>query len=230
MPTGYTDDWPRVVRTDPKGRFVVVEKPSGALSVPGKGEQKQDCVASRVAAWLLSDRYSGTSFSPIVHRLDMDTSGLMVLALDPEAQRRLSADFEARRVDKAYIALVRGRPGMEAGIIDLPIRLDVDRRPIQIVDHTHGKPAQTRWRVLAMEPDRTRLRLEPVTGRTHQLRVHCASMGWPIIGDVLYGVEEDRDPTDPTRPKERLMLHAAELEFPDPSGAGRIRCVSPPPF
>lgn len=224
------DDWPRLVHHDPRGRFIVVDKPAGVLSVPGKGEAKQDCVASRVLERWVPGGVATGAFSPIVHRLDMDTSGLMVLALDPETQRRLSADFEARRVDKAYIARIHGCPPMEEGTIDLPMRLDVDHRPMQIVDHAHGKPALTRWKLLAMEPGGARLRLEPHTGRTHQLRVHCAAIGHPIIGDVLYGLVIDRDPLDPSRPAERLMLHASELEFPDPSGSGRVRCTLPPGF
>lgn len=210
----------RVVRLDPRRRFVVVDKPAGMLSVPGKGAEKQDCAAARVRA-----AFPDASGPLVVHRLDMDTSGLLVFGLDEESQRRLSRQFEMRRVEKAYTALVAGVPGAESGVIDLPMRPDIDNRPVQIVDHERGRPALTRWRVEAIEPDRTRLRLEPLTGRTHQLRVHCAHMGWPILGDVLYGPQPQTAAAAP-----RLMLHAAELAFFDPSDGAWVRVVSPPPF
>lgn len=204
-----------IVRTDPLGRWVVICKPHGILSVPGKGPDKQDCAASRVQA-----AFPAARGPLIVHRLDMDTSGLMVLGLDADAQRALSAQFESRTVGKAYIALVSGQPHSECGLVDVPMRLDVDRRPYQIVDYEHGRTATTRWRLLTCEVDRSRLRLEPETGRTHQLRVHCAHIGHPIIGDVLY----DGEPAD------RLMLHAAELSFDDPTTRERIMVTSPAPF
>lgn len=213
----------RIIAADHTGRWVVVDKPSGMLSVPGKGEDKQDCVAARVRAAVARP---GMEAGPlIVHRLDMDTSGLMVLGLDPEAQRGLSRQFEDRSVAKAYIALVLGTPSVESGIIDAPMRLDVGRRPYQVIDHQQGRPALTRWRLLSIETDRARLQLEPETGRTHQLRVHCAFMGHPIIGDVLYGPQPETAASGP-----RLMLHAARLEFDDPTDRRRVRVASPPPF
>ncbi|MBX3401840.1 MAG: RluA family pseudouridine synthase [Phycisphaeraceae bacterium] len=185
-------------------RFVVVNKPAGLLSVPGKGPDKQDCVASRVLRM-----FPHASGPLVVHRLDMDTSGLIVVALDADAQRDLSRQFEQREVEKAYIALVEGIVPSDSGEINAAIRLDIDRRPYHIVDPVHGAPSLTHWNVLAFETDRTRLRFVPHTGRTHQLRVHAAHIGHPIIGDPLYGRRE--------HPDQRLMLHAAELAFRDPS-------------
>lgn len=213
-------------------RYVVVEKPPGMLSVPGKGPHKQDCVCSRVAA--MFPRATGPL---VVHRLDMETSGLLVFGLDPDAQRALSWQFESRRVEKAYIALLDGevRCAGECGVVSLPLRTDLDRRPVQIVDWAHGRPARTRWRIIGREIDRTRVRLEPITGRTHQLRVHAATpaapthspnpehggLGCPILGDPLYG-DADSAP--------RLMLHAAWLTFLDPDSGRRVEFESPVPF
>lgn len=200
-------------------RYVVIDKPSGLLSVPGKGEANQDCVAARVA------RLFPKAHGPlIVHRLDMDTSGLIVLGLDPDAQRDLSGQFERREVDKAYIALVEGIVHSNSGTIDVPMRTDIDNRPYQIIDRIHGKPSLTHWTVLSLETDRTRLRMVPHTGRTHQLRVHAAHMGHPIIGDVLYGSISDRARAG------RLMLHAAEIAFCEPGTSRAVRFESRPPF
>jgi tRNA pseudouridine32 synthase / 23S rRNA pseudouridine746 synthase len=187
------------------------------LSVPGKGPDKADCVAARIPA--LFPQASGPM---VVHRLDMETSGLMVLGLDEDAQRDLSRQFETRRVEKAYIALLGdGPPLADQGEINLPLRPDLENRPIQIVDSIHGREATTRWRLLATEVDRLRIRFEPLTGRTHQLRVHAAiGLGRPIVGDALYRGE----------PAERLMLHAAELSFCEPGSRRRVEFVSTPPF
>jgi tRNA pseudouridine32 synthase/23S rRNA pseudouridine746 synthase len=202
--------------------FVVVEKPPGMLSVPGKGPEKSDCVATRVRAM-----FPAATGPLIVHRLDMETSGLIVLGLSPEAQRELSAQFEAREVEKVYTALLEGSVPRDEGIIDLPLRLDPDNRPYQLVDLDRGRGAVTRYRVVAREPDRTRVEFAPETGRTHQLRVHAATprercgLGCPIIGDVLYGHG---------RPGDRLMLHASRLAFRLPGGGARVEFVSAPPF
>lgn len=161
----------------------------------------------------------------------METSGLMVFALDEAAQRELSMEFEARRTRKAYAALVAGAVTRDHGTIDLPMRADLDQRPIQIVDHLHGRPAQTRFRVTAREIDRTRLRLEPITGRTHQLRVHCAhadGLACPIIGDSLYAPSDAASPT--AGQPARLMLHASELAFREPGGGSLVEFNSPVPF
>lgn len=201
-------------------RYVVIEKPSGLLSVPGKGEEKQECAVSQAR------RLFPLATGPlVVHRLDMDTSGLMVFALDPEAQRELSAEFEQRRVGKRYIALVDGVVSGEHGEIDLPMRLDVDRRPLQIIDHEHGRPSHTRWALKSLETDRSRLVLEPLTGRTHQLRVHLAAIGHPILGDVLYGPQPRTASLSP-----RLCLHASMLSFREPGSGHRRTFESVVPF
>lgn len=208
------------------GRFVVVDKPAGLLSVPGKGEANQDCVARRVAR-----AFPQATGPLIVHRLDMATSGLLVLALDPDAHRSLSMAFERRAVSKRYEALLAGDLSTlgSGGNIDLPIRTDITRRPLQIVDDVHGKPSQTRWRLMGVEHGptgpRSRVEFEPITGRTHQLRLHSATpqprgLGCPILGDDLYGGE----------PAARLMLHASELRFPHPDGGGNVVARSPTPF
>ena len=200
-------------------RFVVVSKPSGLLSVPAKDPAITDHVVSRVAA-----RYPGSSGPLSVHRLDMETSGLLVLALDPSAHRDLSIQFQERRVQKTYVALVHGRVEADAGTIELPLRLDPDRRPHQVVDARRGRAAETSWRVLARESDVTRIELKPRTGRTHQLRVHCAhtaGLGHPILGDRLYG-----DPSSAPR----LMLHARRLVFEHPSHYRPVDVEDPEPF
>lgn len=210
-------------------RFVIIDKPAGMLSVPGKGPDKQDCAAARVRA-----AFPSATGPLVVHRLDMETSGLLVFALDEDTQRDLSAQFENRRVEKAYLALVAGSLRADAGEVRAPLRPDLANRPYQIVDFAHGRPAVTRFQVLAREVDRTRLRLEPITGRTHQLRMHCAwpgpapagadggaVIGSPILGDVLYG-----DPNSAPR----LMLHAAALSILDPQTGRRACFTSPSPF
>ena len=212
--TGHAGDI-EIVHAGPA--YVVIDKPSGMLSVPGRGDDKADCAASRVR-----EAFPGASGPLVVHRLDMETSGLMVLGLTPAAQRHLSMQFERRRVEKRYRALVSGLIDEDEGVIDLPLRADIERRPIQIVDHDLGKPARTAWRVLSRETDRTRLELTPETGRTHQLRVHMATgIGCPIVGDVLYG---DADGA------ERLMLHATWLSIIDPESGRRASFESAAPF
>ena len=193
--------------------LLVVDKPSGLLAVPGRGADKQDCLAARVQA-----RYADAL---IVHRLDMATSGLMVMARGAAAQRALSKAFAAREVNKRYIAVVAGRLDAPAdgwgvpedwGTIDLPIIVDWPNRPLRIVDHTHGKPSLTRWRVLGHDETglNTRVELEPVTGRSHQLRVHLRALGHPILGDALYA------PPDVQALAGRLLLHAGSLRFVHP--------------
>ena len=205
------------------GRFVAVDKPAGFLSVPGKGEANQDCVAARVRAM-----FPGATGPLTVHRLDMDTSGLLVLGLDEDAQRTLSMQFEARTVEKKYVALLGGdvpvRVGAREGEIRVPIRPDITRRPIQIVDDVHGRVAITRWRVIEVRKGVTRVEFLPITGRSHQLRLHAAhvrGLGTPILGDPLYG--------DPAAAP-RLMLHASFLAIDDPHTGNRVVVQSPPPF
>lgn len=204
--------------------LVVVDKPAGVLSVPGKGEANQACVATWVR-----EHFPHAQGPITVHRLDMETSGLMVVALNASVHRALSALFERRQVEKHYEALIA--PGLrssglaESGEIDLPLRPDIDRRPIQIVDRIHGRPSRTLYRVLDDPGPQARLALEPLTGRSHQLRLHCAhpaddgGLGRPIIGDRLYG----------GLPAARLMLHAVELAFTAPDGEP-IRVQRPAPF
>jgi tRNA pseudouridine32 synthase / 23S rRNA pseudouridine746 synthase len=196
--------------------LVVVDKPAGLLAVPGRGEDMQDCLSARVAARWPDAR--------VVHRLDMATSGLMLFARGADAQRHLNAAFAQRRIDKCYVAVVHGLVEAEAGAIEAPLSADWPRRPRQRIDHEHGRPAVTRWRVLGRDAggQRTRIELEPVTGRTHQLRVHLCSIGHAIVGDPLYGEDADAEP--------RLLLHAERLAFPHPRDARPFVFTSPPPF
>ncbi|HWH72695.1 MAG TPA: RluA family pseudouridine synthase [Methylibium sp.] len=192
--------------------LLVVVKPAGLLAVPGRGADKQDCLSAR-----LQRRWPGAR---IVHRLDEATSGLMVFALDLPTQRALGRAFEHREVDKGYVAVVAGRVAATAGVIDLPIGADWADRPRRRIDPAGGRPALTRWRVLAQDATTTRLALEPLTGRTHQLRVHLAALGHPIVGDRLYGGP----------PADRLRLHASLLAFVHPVDGGLRTYDSPPPF
>ena len=202
--------------------FAVIDKPSGLLSVPGKGPHKQDCAAARVRAM-----FPNATGPLVVHRLDMETSGLLVFGLSPDSQRELSRQFEARIPEKAYNALVEGTVTLDEGEISLPMRPDVENRPWQMVDYLHGRSAVTRYRVLSREIDRTRVKFEPLTGRAHQLRLHAATareqggLGCPILGDVLYGDVHSAP---------RLMLHAAYLSFLDPATGGRVAFESQTPF
>lgn len=187
--------------------LLVLDKPAGLLSVPGRGLDKQDCLSARVQA-LFPDAL-------VVHRLDMATSGLMLFARSPAAQRDLSRAFAERRVGKRYVAMVAGdlaSPAQTWGVIDLPIAVDWPRRPLRKIDHQLGKASVTRWRVAARCADRgtTRLELEPETGRSHQLRVHLQALGHPILGDSLYGTPESQAMA------ERLLLHATRLAFRHP--------------
>lgn len=201
--------------------LLVVDKPSGLLAVPGRGPGKQDCLSARVQA-----HYPDAL---VVHRLDMDTSGLMVMARGAMMQRILSRAFAARAVTKRYVAVVAGRletPAQAWGEIDLPLICDWPNRPRQIVDLSLGKPSLTRWRVLAHEAAgrATRVELEPVTGRSHQLRVHMCELGHPILGDPLYA------PPGLRALAPRLQLHAASLQLPHPADGHGLAFESTPPF
>jgi tRNA pseudouridine32 synthase/23S rRNA pseudouridine746 synthase len=196
--------------------LVVVDKPAGLLSVPGRGPHLQDCAAARVQA-----RFADAL---IVHRLDMATSGLLLFARGPEVQRVLSRAFAQREVHKRYVAVVAGPMHGERGEIDLPLIADWPNRPLQKVDREHGKPSLTRWRALGIEGERTRLELEPVTGRAHQLRVHLQAIGHPIVGDALYAPAEVRAGAA------RLLLHAAALRFAHPVGSETLEIESAVPF
>lgn len=194
--------------------IVVVNKPAGLLSIEGRGDDKKDCIASRIKSL-----YPNCISQPCVHRLDQATSGLMVLGLTQEAHDNLSIAFEKRLPHKIYEALVYGRIAEEEGTIEIPIRLDINNRPYQIVDFENGKNAITKWKRLSVENHfghkYTRLMLEPITGRTHQLRVHCAyGLGHPIVGDRLYGYRNCNGLNPETAP--RLMLQARKLTFTHP--------------
>lgn len=192
--------------------LLVWSKPSGLHTVPAKPPGPQDCLLTRAAA-----AFPGAL---LVHRLDRDTSGLVVMARTRLAQRHLGWQFERRQVAKTYIARVAGRVAEDEGRIDLALRCDWPNRPRQMV-HADGRPSTTLWRVLAREPGATRLELTPLTGRSHQLRVHCLALGHPILGDPLYG--------DPALAP-RLQLHAARLGFRHPDGGARRAFAAPAPF
>lgn len=194
--------------------LLVAEKPAGLLSVPGRLPENQDCLVSRLQA-LHADVLT-------VHRLDQVTSGLMLYARGKDMQAALSMQFEQRRVSKRYEAVLEGLLEGEAGEVALPLICDWPNRPKQMVDLERGKPALTRWRVLDRDRhgQRTRVELEPVTGRSHQLRLHMASLGHPIVGDVMYGAQ----------PAERVHLHACRLGFAHPVSGEVVEFVSKSPF
>ncbi len=197
--------------------FIVINKPSGLLSVPGRGPDKADCLSARVQAEFPD--------ALVVHRLDMETSGLMVFARNLHAQRALNRAFEQRLVEKYYVAIAAGNLENDQGTINLPLICDWPNRPRQMVDHAIGKPSTTHYVVLARDEPRiqTRVGLTPVTGRSHQLRVHMASLGHAIIGDSLYSVNPPPD-------GQRLLLHAAKLSFPHPVTSESVNCTSDVPF
>ena len=198
--------------------LLVLDKDAGLLAVAGIGPEKADCLAARVAAVRPGAR--------IVHRLDRDTSGLIVMALDARTHRHLSCQFEARGVGKRYGALVAGTMVEESGTIDLPIAKDLTSPPRQRIDFDHGRPSVTRWAVALrlIDPARTRVHLHPETGRSHQLRIHMREIGHPILGDDLYA------PPDIRALAPRLCLHAERLEFAHPVTKETVSFESPSPF
>jgi len=197
-------------------RLLVLDKPSGLLAVPGRGPELQDCLASRVQQVFPTAR--------VVHRLDRDTSGLMLMALDLEAQRQLSRQFERRLVQKRYECIVSGLPAGSEGLIDLPIGRDLAQPPRYRIDRDTGRASQTGWRLLQQQDDRARLAVEPVTGRSHQIRLHLATIGHPILGDPLYA--------DPAvlAAADRLLLHACELSVAHPDDGRPVSWQSACPF
>lgn len=199
--------------------IVVVIKPGGLLSVPGRRPEHQDCVSSRLQAIIPT-----MIAQPAVHRLDMYTSGLMVYAVTKAAHRNLSIQFEQQQVHKKYIALLEGLLDEDSGEITLPFRLDIDNRPIQIYDPIHGKIGITQWKTLQVEANTTRVEFTPLTGKTHQLRVHAAhpkGLNTPIIGDSFYGTGKDGD---------KMMLHASALQFTHPATAQPLSYSAAPDF
>lgn len=206
-------DQPRILHVDPF--LLIVSKPAGLLSVPGRGADKADCLVARLQA-----NFPGAL---IVHRLDMGTSGLMVLARDADSHRALSRLFASRAMYKRYEACVQGLPIEDAGTVTQPLITDWPNRPRQKIDLEIGKPALTHFRILARDPqaDYSRVELEPHTGRSHQLRVHMQYLGHPILGDELYGVAASAP---------RLLLHATTLAFTHPATGQNLRVHEDAPF
>lgn len=196
--------------------LIVVDKPSLLLSVPGRGSGKADSVVSR-----LEKDYPGIRE---VHRLDWETSGLMLLARNKQAHSELSRQFREREVGKRYVALVFGVPSVTEGEVAYPLRCDWPNRPRQMVDMEQGKPSTTYWRLLHVADGVSRVELIPFTGRSHQLRVHMQAIGHPILGDGLYAHEQARNLAP------RLMLHARDLEITHPLSGERMVFASPVPF
>jgi len=194
---------------------LLIDKPAGLLSVPGKGPHLADCLLSRV-----QDAFPDAL---LVHRLDRDTSGVMIFALTPHAQRHLGLQFEKRMTKKTYVARVWGTPAEKTGTVDLPLIVDWPNRPKQKVCFETGKPAQTDWRVLKSQGETSRIRLQPHTGRSHQLRVHMLALGHPILGDPFYASGAAGD-------FPRLMLHSQELRFNHPQGGRSMKIRATVPF
>lgn len=194
--------------------LLVLDKPAGLLSVPGKGEHLADCLIARAQARFPS--------ALLVHRLDRDTSGVIVFAMTPNAQRHLGLQFEKRATKKFYVARVAGRLEPRGGEVDAPIRVDWPNRPLQMIAED-GRPAQTGWRVQRYDEGETRVRLMPKTGRSHQLRLHMKHIGHPILGDPLYYPES-------TGTYPRLMLHSEELRLRHPDGGAQMVFRSKAPF
>jgi tRNA pseudouridine32 synthase/23S rRNA pseudouridine746 synthase len=197
--------------------FLVVSKPSGLLSVPGRGEDKSDSMVTRVQAEFAD--------ALVAHRLDRDTSGLLIFPLGAKMHRQISMMFEQRVIEKSYVAVVMGKLQPLLGEVDLPLIVDWPNRPRHMVDKVNGKPSQTRFQVLSYDEasNTSRVRLEPITGRTHQLRVHMQALGHPILGDTLYA-----PPAESQTP--RLLLHAHTLDFKHPVTGKKLELISPIPF
>lgn len=209
------EPWLEVMHQDDD--ILVLNKQSGLLSVKGKDPDHADCLEARA----VGDFPSAT----VVHRLDLDTSGVMIMALNMDAHRFLSRGFQDRKTDKTYYARVLGHPVVDSGTVDLPLKCDWPNRPKQKVDFDEGRSALTHWFVETRHDDGTTLmRLKPVTGRSHQLRVHMLEIGHPILGDRFYGQGGALDRAN------RLMLHAADINFYHPRTNERVTFAAPTPF
>ncbi len=215
MSTPYDPPHDPLVVLHEDHEVLLVDKPSGLLSVPGKGPDLADCLITRV------QKVFPTAL--LVHRLDRDTSGVMIFALTPHAQRHLGLQFEKRQTKKTYVARVWGEVAEKTGTIDLPLIVDWPNRPKQMVCHETGKQAITDWRIQRKTETETRIRLMPQTGRSHQLRVHMLAMGHPILGDPFYA-------EGPARKFSRLMLHSETFQFRHPDGGKGHRVTSKAPF
>jgi len=196
--------------------LLVLNKPSGLLSVPGRLVEHKDSLTNRVQEQFPEAR--------VVHRLDMETSGIMLMALNHPAQKNINLQFEKRQVDKTYFARVHGVIPDDTGMIDAPLICDWPNRPRQIVDFENGKPSQTKWQVIQRGDNFTRVKLSPITGRSHQLRVHLQYIGYPILGDPLYATGAARHSV------ERLQLHATDITFTHPTSGQPITIESTVPF
>jgi tRNA pseudouridine32 synthase/23S rRNA pseudouridine746 synthase len=216
MSTPYTPPSDPIEIIHEDHEVVVVNKPTGLLSVPGRGPDLADCLITRLQ----------TIFPQVllVHRLDRDTSGVMIFAVTPHAQKHLSRQFELRKTSKTYVARVAGRVTESHGTVDLPLIVDWPNRPKQKVCHETGKPAQTDWRVQKAADSESRVRLCPHTGRSHQLRVHMQALGHPILGDPFYADGDARDA------HKRMMLHSQELRIQHPESLKGLRFRSKVPF
>ncbi|MCO4786635.1 RluA family pseudouridine synthase [Marinomonas atlantica] len=200
----YEDQW-----------LVVVNKPANTLSVPGRGPDKYDSILTR-AEQLFGEAHA-------IHRLDCATSGLILIARDLECQKRMYAQFRERHVEKEYRAIIRGKLLGQWGEVRKPLRCDWDRRPRQMICTQWGKDSITQWTLLSIEGSHTRVSLKPITGRSHQLRVHMQSLGHPILGDEFYDSVE-------TSENDRLLLHAYRIEFFHPFTNAWVKFVAPCPF
>lgn len=197
--------------------LLAISKPPGLLSVPGRGEDKADSLITRVQKVYPDAR--------VAHRLDRDTSGLLLFPRGAKIHRQISLMFEKREMDKSYVAVVMGKLEQEQGEVNMPLMVDWPNRPLHIVNTDNGKPATTRYKVLSFDElaHTSRIALEPLTGRTHQLRVHMQYLGHPIVGDTLYGGNAESKST-------RLLLHAYTLDFTHPVTGESMRLKSPIPF
>jgi tRNA pseudouridine32 synthase / 23S rRNA pseudouridine746 synthase len=209
-----TDPWIDIVHEE--ADFVVVNKPSGLLSVPGKDPALADSLQRRAEA-----RWPRAG---MIHRLDKDTSGVMVIALNKRAHGRIAIQFEKRTAHKSYVARLWGILEGDEGIVDLPIAVDWEQKPRQRIDFERGREARTEWRVISREDGTTRVRLTPLTGRTHQLRLHMMTLGHPVLGDPFYATGAALAAAD------RLQLHAEELSFRHPATGEPAHFVVPAPF